>query len=604
MLAGVISEGELLDYPSVQYYYRRDGVRMKILLVAINAKYIHMNLAVHNLKAFASKYENEIEVVEYTINHQQEYILEEIYKKKPDVIAFSCYIWNLKYVKEIVKDFHLLLPKVPIFLGGPEVSYDASILLNEMPHIKGIMYGEGEKTFLELASHYIEDAIDLSKIQGLAYQDEKGEVIINDPREPISLDEIPFCYNNLKQFENKIIYYETSRGCPFSCSYCLSSVDKKVRFKSTQLVKQDLAYFLSHKVLQVKFVDRTFNCYPKHSRAIWEYLLEHDNGVTNFHFEIGADLLTKEDLALLSKMRPGLIQLEIGVQSTNTQTIQEIDRTMDLESLKEIVETINSFQNIHQHLDLIAGLPYEDYESFRNSFNDVYALKPQQLQLGFLKVLKGSKMHTYAKEYGIVYKSEPVYEVLYTKWLDHDSLLRIKKVEEMVELYYNSNQFTRTLAVLEKQFETPFDLYQLLGDFYEEMGYASISQSRMTRYLILLEFATRYDACHTELYKELLLYDLYLRENLKARPGWAADLSSYKEQIKAFYYREESDRAYLKGYEGYQAKQISKMTHMEIFSGETFQMEDTSKKIMVLFDYSNRNPLTYEASTQIVGEIE
>lgn len=578
---------------------------MKILLVAINAKYIHTNLAVYNLQAYAKQYGKEIEVVEFTINHQQDYILEEIYKKKPDVVAFSCYIWNFQYVKEITADLAKLLPKLSIWLGGPEVSYDTALLLKDMKQVKGIMYGEGEKTLLELACHYIDSNIELTKIKGLVFRDNANELIENSPRELMNLDEIPFCYSDLKQFEHKIIYYETSRGCPFSCSYCLSSIDKKVRFRNTEMVKQELKFFIDHKVPQVKFVDRTFNCNPKHSRAIWEYLIEQDNKITNFHFEISADLLKEEDMAIMSKMRPGLIQLEIGVQSTNEKTIKEIERTMDFSDLKKVVEKINGFQNIHQHLDLIAGLPYEGYESFRNSFNDVYTLSPEQLQLGFLKVLKGSKMHAYANEYGIVYRSNPVYEVLYTKWLSHDELLRIKRVEEMVELYYNSNQFTKTLSVLVQAFETAFDLYQALGDFYEEMGYTAQSPSRITRYHILLDFAKRHDEKNEDLYKELLLFDLYLRENLKSRPEWATDLSKYKEEVKEFYKKEEEERQYLVGYDSFNAKQLSKMTHLEVFSSITMKLSnDRNRKVMVIFDYNNRNPLTFEAFTQIVGEIE
>lgn len=577
---------------------------MKILLVAINAKYIHSNLAVYNLKAYAKKYESEIEIIEFTINHQQDYILEEIYKKKPDVVAVSCYIWNFQYVKEVTADLNKLLPNVPIWFGGPEVSYDSSILLKELPYIKGIMYGEGEETFLELASYYIEGVGKLKQIRGLVYVETDHTIQVNAPREFMDMDKISFCYSDLQQFENKIIYYETSRGCPFSCSYCLSSVDKKVRFRNVSLVKEELKFFMDRKVPQVKFVDRTFNCNPTHSREIWNYIAENDNGITNFHFEIGADLLKEEDLEIMSKMRPGLIQLEIGVQSTNNETIHEIDRAMDFSILKDIVEKINGFQNIHQHLDLIAGLPYEGYESFRDSFNDVHALKPEQLQLGFLKVLKGSKMHEFAKEYGIVYKANPVYEVLYTKWLNHDELLQIKKVEEMVELYYNSNQFTHTLEILIQSFLTPFDFYQTLGDFYESKGYAGMSHSRMTRYHILLEFACLHDNKNEQLYKELLLLDLYLRENLKSRPEWAADLGEYKDQMKEFYQREGEERQYLVGYEAYNLKQMSKMTHIEVFSASTMKSSDSDCKVMVLFDYNKRNPLTYEAFTQIVGEIK
>jgi radical SAM superfamily enzyme YgiQ (UPF0313 family) len=576
---------------------------MKILLVAINAKYIHSNLAVYNLAAYAKEYEEQVEIAEFSINHYTEYILEEIYKKKPDVIAFSCYIWNFNYVKELVSDLSKLLPNVPIWLGGPEVSYDTQKLLEEFPQVKGIMAGEGEKTFYELTSYYIDNRTSLEAIKGIIYRNDSEQIETNPSREQMNMDEIPFCYTDLDKFENKIIYYETSRGCPFSCSYCLSSIDKKVRFRSFDLVKEELQYFMDHKVQQVKFVDRTFNCNPKHSREIWRYILEHDNGITNFHFEIGADLLKDEDLDLMSKMRPGLIQLEIGVQSTNDTTIHEINRAMDFDMLKSVVEKINAMGNIHQHLDLIAGLPYEGYSSFVKSFNDVYVLKPEQLQLGFLKVLKGSYMHEKAKEYGIVYRTNPVYEVLYTKWLSHDELLTIKKVEEMVEVYYNSRQFVNTIDVLIQVFESPFAFYYLLGEYYEKNGYLGVSQSRMARYDILLAFATEYDEKNIDKYKELLLYDLYLRENLKSRPSWALDLTPYKEIVKNFYLKEDEERKYLHHYEGYNYKQISKMTHVEILSGRVVNHINQEAKVMVLFDYNRRNPLTYEAFSQIVGEV-
>jgi len=576
---------------------------MKILLVAINAKYIHSNLAVYNLAAYAGEYKNEIEIVEFTINQYVEQILEEIYIKKPDVVAFSCYILNFTYVKELLTDIKKLLPDTQIWLGGPEVSYDTKELLEQFSQIKGIMSGEGEKTFYELVSFYVKKNVSLKSIRGIVYRDDNNDIQMNSPRELMDMDEIPFCYTDISKFENKIIYYETSRGCPFSCSYCLSSIDKKVRFRSVTLVKQELQYFMDHNIPQVKFVDRTFNCNPKHSREIWRYILKQDNGITNFHFEISADLLKEEDLEIMSGMRPGLIQLEIGVQSTNSDTIQAINRTMNFQVLKTVVEKVNAMGNIHQHLDLIAGLPFEGYESFKNSFNDVYGLKPNQLQLGFLKVLKGSYMHQMAEEYGVVYRTNPVYEVLYTKWLNHDELLRIRKVEEMVEVYYNSGQFANTIEAFVNAFESPFDFYQALGEFYEEKGYAKASQSRMARYDILLEFAAEYDKNKVETYKELLLYDLYLRENLKSRPSWAGDLTVYKDRFRDFYIQEEAERKYLKDYENYNYKQLSKMTHMEVFSGTIFGNENADR-VMVLFDYNRRNPLTYEAFNQVAGEIE
>ena len=428
---------------------------MKILLVAINAKYIHSNLAVYCLRACAGEHKGQVEIAEYTINHRKEDILADIYRRKPDVLAFSCYIWNREYVTSLIRDFHLLCREVPVWVGGPEVSYDARQFLEEFPQVTGVMAGEGERSFAALVEAYVHGygqsfCVDeepdangsmdqvLSGIRGIVWRTEKGGICENPPAKLMDLDEIPFVYENMKDFPNKIIYYESSRGCPFSCSYCLSSIDKRVRFRSLGLVLSELQFFLDQKVPQVKFVDRTFNCNHRHAKAIWRYLAEHDNGITNFHFEIAADLLDEEELALLSALRPGLAQLEIGVQSVNPETISEINRVMELSKLRDTVARVRAGKNIHQHLDLIAGLPYEDFDSFVHSFNEVYAMRPQQLQLGFLKVLKGSGMQENAERYGLVYRQEPPYEVLCTRWISYGELLKLKAVEEMVEVYYNS----------------------------------------------------------------------------------------------------------------------------------------------------------------------
>ena len=293
---------------------------MKILLAACNAKYIHSNLAVYDLRAYASAYQEHILLREYTINQTKDEILKDIYLTGADVVCFSCYIWNISFVKDLLCDLHKILPETKFWAGGPEVSFDAEAFLRKTPQMTGVMIGEGEKTFLELVHYYVDGEGSLTEIPGIVYHD--GEEIYNNGwRELTDLSEIPFVYEQLKDFENKIIYYESSRGCPFSCSYCLSSIDKKLRFRDLELVRRELQFFLDHRVPQVKFVDRTFNCRHEHAMEIWRYILEHDNGVTNFHFEISADLLRDEEIQLMSKMRPGLIQLEIGVQSTNTDTI-------------------------------------------------------------------------------------------------------------------------------------------------------------------------------------------------------------------------------------------------------------------------------------------
>lgn len=483
---------------------------MKVLLTAINAKYIHSNLAVYSLKASSGRYRDDVEIAEYTINNYIDEILSSIYIKKPDLIAFSCYIWNIDMVLELIDLFHKVAGDVPVWVGGPEVSYDARAVLEKNPGITGVMCGEGEATFKELLECY-EDLLDrdldthhstdrstgnfrdfcerLGRVQGLVFRSWDQAIVDTGDRPPLAMDDLPFPYEDLKAFDHKIIYYESSRGCPFRCSYCLSSIDKRVRFRSPELVKKELQLFLDARVEQVKFVDRTFNCSHSHTLDIWRFIRDHDNGVTNFHFEISADLLNEEELDLLASLRPGLVQLEIGVQSTNLQTIKAIDRTMDFEALSQVVRRIQAAHNVHQHLDLIAGLPYEDLESFKKSFNDVYRLRPQQLQMGFLKVLKGSKMHRVQKSYDLVYRTKPVYEVMSTRWLSFDDVLALKQVEEMVEIYYNSTQFFNTLDYFLHFFETPYEMFETLAGWYGRTKIDGAGHSRLARYGILEEFA-------------------------------------------------------------------------------------------------------------------
>jgi len=554
---------------------------LKILLAACNAKYIHSNLAVYNLKSCSGKYSPQVVIKEYTINQIRDEILKDIYLEQPDVICFSCYIWNVSFVKELVPDLMKILPDADFWAGGPEVSYDAEKFLRSNPAFSGVMVGEGEETFQELAGHYIEGKPEnLKEIRGVAFrnEDKVPDIVHTGWRELMDLSKVPFAYQDLKEFKNRIIYYESSRGCPFSCSYCLSSIDKKLRFRDIEIVKKELQFFIDNKVPQVKFVDRTFNCKHDHAMTIWRYITEHDNGVTNFHFEISADLLREEELALMKTMRPGLIQLEIGVQSTNPQTIRAIRRTMDFQKLKGIVDQIHSFGNIHQHLDLIAGLPYEGYESFHKSFCDVYALHPEQFQLGFLKVLKGSHMMEMTEEYKILYKDREPYEVLSTAWLTYGEILRLKMVESMVEVYYNSGQFKNTLVFLERYFEDPFRMYEVLGRFYEKRGYSEISHSRMRRYEILMEFAGEHSEIPLEKLSDVMLLDLYLRENLKSRPAFASDQKPYERMIWA--YRKE--------------KKIPKTAHIEVFRDGK----------ITLFDYTDRDPLTNNARlTDITDEV-
>ncbi len=569
---------------------------MKILLTAVNAKYIHSNLAVYSLKAYAEKYQEHIQIAEYTINHRVEFILREIYKQKPEVLCFSCYIWNFRYIQELIVELKKLLPEIPVWVGGPEVTYEPEIFLEQYPMVTGVMIGEGEAVFQDLCRYYIEgkNEIGLAQIPGLVFRGIQGELVRTASREPLCMDQLPFCYHKLEDFTNRIIYYETSRGCPFSCSYCLSSIEKGLRFRSFKLVKQELKFFLDHRVPQVKFVDRTFNCNHEHAVEIWQYLKAHDNGITNFHFEISADLLTEEEIALIASMRPGLIQLEIGVQSTFAPAIEEIHRTMDLSRLRQVVSCLKQAGTVHQHLDLIAGLPREDFSAFAESFRQVYAMKPEQLQLGFLKVLKGSYMYEHQQEYGLLYQEYPPYEVMATNWLTYDEILKIKLAEEMLEVYYNSGQFEMTMKVLELIEDNPFLLFMHLGEFYESRGLLAMSHSRIRRCEILLDYIEEKDPEYRELYQETLTFDLYYRENMKSRPGWAPDLSEYKD----------ISRQYCKK---------GKLTHLEPFwyDMEIIQKKETlaeypekkKERSFYLFSYEQRHPLTGQAGVCMVQHL-
>lgn len=602
---------------------------MKILLIGINAKYIHSNPAIYSLKACAGEYKKDIEIAEYTINQQAEDIRRDIYLRKPDVIAFSCYIWNFALIAKLLPDLAKLLPGVPIWLGGPEVSYRAEAVLSEFSQVTGIMVGEGEYTFHKVAEFY-EDMFARSEGNGLfavkdpAVKDAGTEITAMLSQIPgivtrevntgaphvLDLAEIPFWYadgNLLKEvFKNRIVYYETSRGCPFRCSYCLSSIDKQVRFRPMDMVKKELDFFLENKVPQVKFIDRTFNCKHSHAMEIWQYIYEHDNGVTNFHFEIAADIIKEDELELLFKLRPGQVQLEIGVQTTNTQTLEEIRRTTDMEKLKENVARLREFSNIHLHLDLIVGLPFEDKTSFIKSFNDVYSMKPDDLQLGFLKVLSGSYIGEKTEDYGIFYESNPPYEVLSTNWISYEDVIGLKRVEEMLELYHNSGQFVHTIAFLEKCFETPFDMYEAMADFYERRGLFMHAPSRSYRYEVLLEFACEADADNAEIYRELLTYDLYLREKLKSRPAFLQDRKLQEDLVWSFYKKEAEEPDVLKDYVQYTAKQMMHLTHLEYFRYPVWNMDAWNGKVSseyigaVFFDYQKRNPITGDAMTEVL----
>lgn len=552
---------------------------MNILLVAVNAKYIHSNPAVHSLKCCAKEYASLVVIKEFTINQEPSHIVREIYKARPDVIAFSCYIWNRTIIGQIIGDLLKILPDVDIWAGGPEVSFHTEQVLKEW-RLRGILAGPGEGAFSRLVSAYVD---------GTAARLPSVLDASNSPRLP--LDEIPFWYDDLTDFTHRIIYYESSRGCPFSCSYCLSSIDKTMEFRSVCCVLPELDFFLRKNVPQVKFIDRTFNCSKKHALPILQYLSEHDNGITNFHFEIAADLLDEDYFALLKNMRQGAIQLEIGVQSTCPETIAAIERHTDFSKVAAAVTRIRSFQNIHIHLDLIAGLPYEDLATFKNSFHDVYALRPHQLQLGFLKVLKGSAMELRAPEYDLLYTSQPPYEVLATRWLSYDDICLLKQVEKVVEIYYNSGQFTHTLRFLQPFFDSPFAMYESLAGWYETHHLSDIQSSRVRKYEILLSFSCarlsdRLDEKLLCSLKESLTYDLYLREPMKNRPAFALSLTRWKDDIRNLLMEESLSHDLFAHYADCSYRELTKQLHIEVFTS-IFPVPTA-----VLFDYHSRDPLT------------
>ena len=651
---------------------------MRFLLCGINAKYIHSNLAIFSLKAYADRKKipgAEIILKEYTINNYVEDILQDLYEEKADVVIFSCYIWNISFVRELAAELKKVSPDVKIWAGGSEVSYAANKFLMENPAFDLIMQGEGEEVFSELIRLTVEEKcrikdvykqseskkvlsgivekrysierkqavkeekdiedkhfagednvyptnyIDMSKLQklqGIAVWDFSGEAALGNAESNIgnktkiintgfatlmNMDTIPFVYEDFHLFEHKILYYETSRGCPFCCSYCLSSVDKTVRFRSLPIVKKELDAFLEAKVPQVKFVDRTFNCNRQRAIDIWSYLVEHDNGITNFHFEISSDLLGEEELELFAKMRPGLIQLEIGVQSTNGETVDAIHRHMDLDKLFHYVDSVHELGNIHQHLDLIAGLPYENYERFGCSFDDLYAHEPDQLQLGFLKVLKGTMMEEEVKKYSILYRNQPPYEVLGTKWLSYDEIILLKGVEELVELYYNSGQYTLTLKYAVPFFESPFRFYEMFSAWYRGKGYHKLNHNRLEKYNILREFLREHiDENEWDTLDEIMLYDMYLRENVKGRPAWAKDTAQYKKEWKALY-REQGEKLFPEDVQAgiYDSKRAANQSHIEVFEINIKKFEQSGqvekKQVFCLFDYSRRNPLNRAART-------
>ena len=556
---------------------------MRLLLVAVNAKYIHTNLAVRYLTQRAVGEGFPCEFAEYTINQPFDTILSGIYSRQPEIVDFSCYLWNIELVKQLCVELSKLLPGVHLWLGGPEVSYHSAHFLDGVRQCELIMRGEGEETFPSLLDAMQKEK-DFSGVLGITWRDFNGNIRENPPAKPFDLSKLPFAYQDLEQLQNKIVYYESSRGCPYSCTYCLSSVERGVRFVPVQRVCRDLQRFLDAGVQQVKFVDRTFNCNRDHADTILQYLLEHDNGKTNFHFEISADILEDSTIKLVNRAREGLFQFEVGVQSTNPKTIRAIQRACDNQKLFEKVHRLKAAHNAHVHLDLIAGLPLEDYSSFGRSYDEVFSNHPDMLQLGFLKVLKGSAMEAQSKQYGIVYQDRAPYEVLFTDFISYQELRKLKQIDVLNDSYLNSGRFQVSLGMVLQQYDSPFHFFEDLSVYYEQQGLFEKNLGKYDAYLHLYRFYEQhFGSC--EKLKWCMKHDIFARENAKSLPD-ILNLSlypQYKERFDAFYEREENLHRYLSEYLGEHPKRIQKITHLEAYPYDIFTGDD--RPVVLLYSY-------------------
>ncbi len=570
---------------------------MKVLLTTLNSKFIHSNLALRYLKESCKDLPITLIIEEFTINDNIQRVIGCIYRHNPDVVALSCYIWNIRETLMVVESLKKVMPYSTIILGGPEVSFDSVSLMKENPAIDAIVRGEGEITFsLLIEKITLGEALD--NVEGITYR--SGEAIVeNQERQLIEyLDTIPFPYEDgFGDLENRIIYYETSRGCPFQCQYCLSSTTHGVRFFSMDRIKRDIQTFIDKKVPQVKLVDRTFNCNPKRARDIFKMIMDM-GGSTNFHFEICGDLLDEETLELLKDAPPGLFQFEIGVQSTREDTLEVIKRKTDFDKLSKWVKRLRQYRNIHLHLDLIAGLPGEDYLSFQESFNDVYKLRPDRLQLGFLKLLKGSGIRNNAKSWGYKFLSYPPYEVLENRDISYGEILKLKDVEDLVERYYNTHRFENSIEYLERVFKNDYyALYERFAQFWQQKGYAKISHSLIRHYEILIEFVMNLEGVNYGLFKDLVKLDYVSWQKPSRYPkGLEVEQGDEKnELVRGFFNNPNNITRYLPHLVKYTPSQISRMTHIEFFDYDVTQSLDiingAKSPTAILFDYNIENKL-------------
>lgn len=571
---------------------------MKIILTTLNSKYVHSCLSIRYLKSFCKDIAD-IDLMEFTINQNIDHIAGEIYKERPDIIGFSTYIWNREETLRISQMLKMVNPNMKIILGGPEVSFDSEEVLNENWFVDFIVSGEGEIPFRELLLTILQNDDNYSHINGLTYRE--GQRIIKNP--PVNLmedlDLIPTPYEDVDDLKDKIVYYECSRGCPFNCQFCLSSTIKGVRYFSINRVKEDLSRLIDAKVKQVKFVDRTFNANKKYAMEIMKFIMDKNPENMNFHFEVTAHLIDEDMLEFLKEAKPGLFQFEIGVQSTNGKTIEAIGRTTDFKKLKEVCKKIKSYRNIHQHLDLIAGLPYEGYDSFKKSFNDIYEIKPEKIQLGFLKLLKGSGLRRDKDKYGFKFLDVPPYEVLETDYIKYDQMLKLKGIEDLVEKYYNEEYFKHTISYLiRKKYDSAFDFFEDFLKFWEYRGYHKVSHSRNKLYEILWEFCSFNKFEQLDVINEIIKYDYIFNNRDSNLPRFIyrfdVDLiQSHKHEIL----KDESLlRDVLPSYVDVPTKDLIKKVHIEGFEIDVLNLidndynlyKDMFKKSYILFEYEKR----------------
>lgn len=571
---------------------------MKVLLVAINAKYIHSSLACRYLWASCRDCFKDTEVAEFTINDNIDDILGHIYFKKCDVAAFSCYIWNIEHVLKIAANLKKTAPDIKIVLGGPEVSHDPKSILNDNEFVDYVISGEGEIRFKQLLQYLQNQNVKIENINGITYR-ENGKVISKESVGLIEeLERIPTPYTKemLESVKDKIIYYESSRGCPFSCSYCMSSTFEGIRYFSLDRVKRELKALMDAGVKLVKFVDRTFNCHKKRTMEIFEFVIE--NSVdTCFHFEAAGDLFDDDMIKLLSKAPEGIIQFEIGVQSVNFRTLQEINRRTDIKKVFHYTERLLELKNIHIHLDLIAGLPYEDYNSFKNSFNEVYNLKPHKLQMGFLKMLKGSGIRKNYKKHDYLYRDYPPYEVLGNNVLTFEELFKLNKIEKLVERYYNSGRFCKSLDyIIGNFFNSAFEFYEKLSVFFEKECLFMRSISSRELYTVLLRFLDSLDInIDRNLICELLKFDFIVSHRTSNFPEGIEkiQISGLKERVFEFLKDDENIKKYLPEFLNEPAKNIIKDVHFEPFNYDVLEnFELKENPIIILVNYNKRNRAT------------